>query len=438
MKTAWIVGLVAAMLMLAMSESLAEQPYGISWSKQLGTWAYDMSFSVTADGLENSFLGGFTEEDLGGTNAGGADAFLASYNGSGTLRWSAQLGTTYNEYGNAVAADASGNAFLSGSTGGDLFGTNAGLSDAFLVKYNSVGTILWSRQFGTSNYDEGMSIAVDSLGNAFIAGGTDGGMIGQNAGSTDAFLTKFDGSGNRLWTKQLGTASYDAGMSVAVDKSGNAIMAGHTTGNMVGSNAGHFDIFLAKYDGTGNFLWKKQLGTNGDDECYSVAVDKSGNIFLGGFTDGDLGGPNSGFTDAFLAKFDSSGNLIWSRQLGTATTDYGFSVTTDDSGHVFLCGVTAGDLGGSSAGGDDLFLAKFDGSGNPVWLLQTGTETDDDGLSVTVDSSGDVFVSGYTWGSLGGPSADGVDIFLVKFTPEPATLALLAMGGVVVIWRRRR
>ena len=126
------------------------------------------------------------------------------------VAWTRQLGTSSDDYSHSVAVDSAGNAFISGHTDGSLNGDNAGQWDAFLVKYDSDGNWLWSRQLGTSSYDFSESVAVDGAGNAFISGSTQGNLGGNNAGLTDAFLTKYDSDGNLLWTQQLGTSSYDS------------------------------------------------------------------------------------------------------------------------------------------------------------------------------------------------------------------------------------
>ena len=158
------------------------------------------------------------------------------------------------------------------------------------------------------------------------------------------------------WTRQLGTSSDDGSRSVAVDVAGNAFISGWTLGDLGGTNAGGYDAFLAKYDSDGNWLWSRQLGTSSDDESRSVAVDGAGNAFISGFTEGDLGGTNDGNYDAFLAKYDSDGNQQWSSQLGTSNNDSSYSVAVDGAGHAFISGYTNGSLGGTNAGSYDAFL----------------------------------------------------------------------------------
>ncbi len=356
------------------------------------------------------------------------------------VAWTAQIGTVNGEESHSVAVDASGNAYITGSTWGDLGGANAGHSDAFLTKFDASGNELWSQQVGSVGYDYSYSVAMDASGNAYITGNTGGDLAGANAGGRDAFLTKFDSSGNELWSQQVGTASDDASFSVAVDASGNAYITGFTGGDLGGVSAGYDDAFLTKFDTLGNELWSQQIGTAGYDISESVAVDTSGNIYISGYTSGDLGGANAGGYDAFLTKFDASGNELWSQQIGTASSDYSNSVAVDASGNAYITGHTPGDLGGANAGNDDAFLTKFDTLGNELWSQQIGTANTDNSHSVAVDASGNAYITGYTRGDLGGTNAGSMDAFLTKFepVPEPATLSLLALGACLPLFRRKR
>jgi hypothetical protein len=352
-----------------------------------------------------------------------------------TVAWSRQIGTSGGDTSRSVAVDAWGNAYISGYTNGSLGGTNEGLFDAFLTKYDASGNLLWSRQMGTTTYDRSYSVAVDASGNAYMTGVTSGSLGGTNAGGDDAFLTKYDGSGNLLWSRQMGTSGGDYSNSVAVDASGNAYISGETGG--AGPSAGSVDAFLIKYDGSGNLLWSRQIGTSSNEWSESVAVDASGNAYISGTTEGSLGGANAGRQDVFLVKYDGSGNLLWSRQMGTTTEQYSWSVTVDALCNAYISGWTQDSFVGPSAGVSDAFLIKYDGSGNLLWSQQIGTSSDDWSFSVAVDALCNAYITGWTYGSLGGTNAGYSDAFLVKFVPEPGSAALIALGALAVLRRRR-
>ncbi len=432
---AFIAAVVAATAGLA----VAEAPYQVAWTQQIGTSGSDNSRSVAVDAFGNSYITGRTYGSLTGTNAGSYDSFLTKFDSTGSELWTQQIGTSGADNSNSVAVDGSGNVYISGSTNGVLGDSSAGDWDAFLTKFDSSGSHLWSQQIGSSSTDVSYSVAVDGSGNAYISGYTEDVLGSSSAGSYDAFLSKFNSSGNELWTKQIGSSRVDKSFSVAVDGSGNAYISGHTYGDLAGANEGNEDAFLSKFDSSGNELWSQQFGTSDHDTGFSVAVDASGNAFVSGNTWGDLGGTNAGKNDAFLVKFDSLGELLWSQQIGTSERDFSYSVAVDGSGNAYITGQTSGDLGGINAGRNDPFVAKFDGLGNLLWSQQVGSAGDEWCYSIAVDAAGNAFISGVTTGDLSGTNAGGSDAFLVKFAvPEPATLSLLAIGGVAMLRRRRR
>ena len=177
--------------------------------------------------------------------------------------------------------------------------------------------------------------------------------------STDNTTTSFG-------TKQLGTSSDEWGIGVSTDSSGNIYVTGYTGGGLDGNtHSGESDIFLLKYNSSGTKQWTKQLGTSGDDRGYGVSTDSSGNIYVTGYTKGGFdGNTNSNKSDIFLVKYNSSGTKQWTKQLGTDHVDYANGVTTDSSGNIYVTGYTGGGLdGNTSAGGNDIFLIKYNSSG---------------------------------------------------------------------------
>jgi hypothetical protein len=289
-----------------------------------------------------------------------SDFFRHTYEAAGAPLWTRQAGTSVNDFANGVAVDSAGNAYIAGYTRGSLGGPSAGQDDYFLAKYDGSGALLWTRQAGTSAGDRGLRVAVDAAGNAYVAGVTNGSLGGPSAGTNDYFLVKYDASGALLWTRQAGSPGTDVGHGVAVDGAGNAYIAGFTEGLPGGGPyAGSYDAFLAKYDASGAVLWTRQAGTSGQDVGRGVAVDGTGNAYIAGYTEGSLGGPNVGGSDYFLAKYDASGALLWMRQAGTSGGDFDYGVAVDGAGNASIAGETQGSLGGPNAGGSDYFLAKY-------------------------------------------------------------------------------
>lgn len=412
----------------------------IEWIRQLGTADDDLNYGVSTDLFGNVYITGSTEGSLSGPNAGGEDAYISKYDFSGNLLWTRQFGTADNDTGSGISVDFQGNVFVSGLTFGSLGGPNAGQYDAFVGRFDPAGNLQWIHQLGTIAFDASYGVSTDASGNVYISGSTWGGISGPNLGSDDAFLSKFDETGNLQWTRQLGTPSYDVSSGVTADSMGNVYISGSTGGSLGGPNAGLGDAYVSKYDALGNLQWTRQLGTSLSDASFDVSADSLGNVYISGITEGSLGGSNAGGNDAFVSKYNSSGALLWTRQLGTAFEDLALGVSVDSLGNAYITGHTRGSISGANTGEFDAFVIKFDGLGYLQWTRQFGGASTDQSLDVSVDSLGNVYVSGYTYGSLGGPSAGSFDAFVAKYStiPEPGTLLLSALASVALLLPRVR
>jgi hypothetical protein len=206
------------------------------------------------------------------------------------------------------------------------------------------------------------------------------------------------------WNDQFGERGVDEASSVAVDDSGNVYVAGTTDGDLGGSNKGGLDAFLIKYDASGSQVWIAHVGSDGDDVAHGVGVDDAGAIFVAGETTGALGDQTFGLGDAWVARFDDAGSLEWVRQFGTPGDDaaHGIGVNLDDA-TLLVAGSTDGLLGGTHFGGTDAFLACLEGSdGTDRWIEQLGTREFDEARAVTVSDTGAIYVAGNTDGLLAG------------------------------------
>jgi hypothetical protein len=321
--------------------------------------------------------------------------------------------------------------YLGGSTFANLAGPNAGSFDAWLARYDGAGNQLWIHQFGTSAMDEARAVAPDGSGGVYVCGETYGSLGGPFSGVVDGWFARYDGAGNRLWIRQLGTSTSDEAYAAAPDGSGGLYVGGYTMGSLGGPNAGSGDGWLARYDSAGNQTWIRQLGTSADDVVLFAAPDGSGGVYVDGDTTGSLGGPNAGQGDVWLARYDGAGNQLWIRQLGTAGMEYGWGgASSDGSGGVFLGGTTDGSLGGPNAGGDDAWFARYDSAGNQVWLHQFGTSTPDGAFGTAPDGSDGMYVSGTTSGTLAGPNSGSGDVFLARFGTEFSPFCFPGSDGV--------
>jgi hypothetical protein len=337
------------------------------------------------------------------------------------LDWARQHGTNEFDMSRGVSADSLGNVYVSGETNGTLGGASAGDKDAFLAKYDAAGTLQWTEQLGTAGIDASWGVSADSLGNVYISGETNGNLGGPSAGDKDAFLAKYDATGALQWTEQLGTAGHDTSWGVSADSLGNIYLTGYTLGSLGGPNAGKSDAFLAKYDAAGTLQWTESLGTAGIDAGYHVSANSLGDVYISGWTYGSLGGPRAGKSDAFLAKFNAAGALQWTEQLGTGDYDVSSGVSADAFGNVYISGWTTGSLGGPNAGKSDAFLAKYDAVGTLQWTEQLGTDTYDQSFGVSADGLGNVYISG---------TIDSFDTFLAKYDADGTLQWTEQLGAV--------
>ena len=387
--------------------TIAEAPGAVIWSRAFGTSDYDWAAGVAVDGAGNVLVSGWTMGSLEATNAGGEDAFVKKYDPDGSVVWARQFGTSGDDVAWDVAVDGSGNVLVAGWTYGSLEGASAGGSDAFVRKYDADGSVVWTRQFGTSDDDFARGVAVDASGNVLVSGNTRGSLEGANAGNLDAFVRKYDADGSVVWTRQFGTSGLDGANGVAVDTSGNVLVAGWTRGSLEGVNAGGADAFVRKYDPDGTVVWTRQFGTSDDDFARGVAVDESGNVLVSGDTRGSLEGESAGGADAYVRKYDPDGSVVWTRQFGTSSDDTAGAVAVDGSGNVLVSGDTQGSLEGANAGLTDAFVRKYDADGIVVWTRQVGENSNDVGPGVAADAAGNVLAVG----------AIAYDAFVIKYAP---------------------
>jgi len=361
----------------------------------------------------------------------------------GAPSWIFQNGSTTTDLGTALGRDAAGNIYLAGNTRGDYVEINPNTYyDVILNKYTSNGTLLWSRQFGSTGFDNASDIAVDSAGNSYIAGFVNVGTIGQEnfGGTSDMYIAKYDTNGNELWIKQIGSNSYDQLYGITFATDGNLLVTGDTRGALAGPNQGWRDIYVGKYDVNGNLIWHTQFG---DEEGRSIVQHASGDIFVAGYDSFEL----------FIYRLDSSGNQVWKREIassGNENMSYsGSPLALDADGNVLLTGSTTGALFPATKGDGDSFLIKYDIDGNLLWgqqfdggAVSLATDADSNayiigsafigkytvdgnklwtkqlgtagGIDILLDSSIDAYVTGQTSDDFGAPNAGGLDVFLLK------------------------
>ncbi|MBM2816750.1 MAG: hypothetical protein HW421_3512 [Ignavibacteria bacterium] len=446
----------------------------VTWARYFGGALLDDAYDVTKDGSNNIIIVGNTLSTSniattgyhqtvygGGTTTG--DAYLAKFNSSnGTKQWSTYYGGTGEEIGIGVAVDASDNIYMVGSTStpstetGVISSTlshqvnyGGSTSDGFVVKFSNAGVRQWGTYYGGSGPEWCSGVIVEGS-NLYFAGTTQSSQSISTSGSylssyqlnTDGFLVKMNTDGTRLWGTYYGTANVEfigfaQSTHLGIDASNNVYISGvtnHTSSSTLstpgahqttnGGAAGTYDCFIAKFASDGTRPWATYYGGNGNDNSSntpSVAIDASNNIYLAGTTTSSNGtsiatanshqsvfGSNS---DAFLAKFNSSGVRQWGTYLGGTNTDKLFGITIDNSNNPIIFGSTLSTSGiastgtyqTSKAGGattTDAFLVKFNSSGVRQWgsyIGLTASDNETNGSITAIDgASCNIVVIGQT------------------------------------------
>ncbi len=316
----------------------------------------------------------------------------------------------------------------------------------------------WAGRVGGTGDDYSMDMSVDDQGNSYIIGSFKGVNIDfdpgpgtaylSSAGGVDIFVAKYDSLGHYLWANGIGGSNDDIGARLKIDGSGNVYITGWFastnvdfdpgTGSAILSSTGATDIYFAKYDANGNYLWVKNIGSSLGDGGHDIVLDDLNNVYITGYfygtnTDFDPGPgtaylssiANSG--DIFYAKYDSLGNYLWAKSAGGSSYEVGNSISTDDSGNVYLTGAFIGidvdfDPGPgtaylNSAGGYDIFFVKYDSSGNFSWVRQIGGSGDDIGGYIASVDRNNVYVLGHFHGAN------------IDFDPGSGTAYLSSAGG---------
>lgn len=419
--------------------ALVSSSPSFQWVRTYRTNNTDVGRGLAVSNAGPVYLSGHTDTSFRPSRK---DIFLGSFNTNGESNW---IDTQVVDSGTTtfgISSDDSGNAYIATSINKEVAGPGLGDEDVLLKKYSQSGDLVWERQLGSQARDFGLSVEAGQLGEVFVTGYSLGELGDVSFNGWDGYIAKFDALGNRQWTRQFGTDLDDYGVALSVDHLGNAYVSGLTNGPLGSPNAGKGDVFVSKYDAQGDLVWTNQFGTPEEDVVINSVVDSSGNIFLTGITGGSLEGSNAGRDDAFISMVGANGELNWVRQLGTNERDEGSGITISKAGIVYVGGMTQGELGGENFGSRDAFLASYTKQGDLLNIQQFGSSSADAIWGVEADGMGHLYISGSSHGGLGVNSQvfDDGDAFLAKILiPEPAsfTLVLVALTLAPLLTRRR-
>jgi type IX secretion system substrate protein/beta-propeller repeat-containing protein len=384
-----------------------------------------------------------------------------------TWQWAYGFGGLSFEEGTAVAVDANDNCYITGRFGNNcqigstLLTGHPSYMDAFISKLDNAGNVIWAKEGGGANQDWSYDIALDHLGNSFITGyfnstANFGGNMISSIGFNDVFIAKYDLNGSVSWIRNFGSSHNDVGRKICTDNANNVYVAGIFQDSIViGTTILHTvswqDIFLAKYDNSGNFIWVKRIGGLYDEGIGDLSIDNSNNIYLSGNFAGTLySGTDSiysSMSDLFLAKFDGNGNTLWLKDGGDQIDNKNVECTTstvDNFGNVYVAGdfkdtmYFGTNYTTAYSNNEDAFLCKFDTSGNRFWIVHGGGGGSDIAHSISTDAYGNIYETG---GFFGNATFGSVTInnnfnlyastFLVKY--DPAGNALWGLKEIQTI-----
>jgi uncharacterized delta-60 repeat protein len=452
----------------------------------------EFCYGVAVDDSDNIYCAGFVSAEDPSAYWAQYDGFVMKFMPKPTPIFRTEIKDTLttpsglntgSEQCAGLTSDEHGNIYCTGYTSGSFAETNGGGIDAFVMKMDSYGGIIWTTQFGAltrapggsnAGNDYCVKIALDSFGNIYCAGQTTGSMAEANGGQMDAVIIKLNPQGKLLWIKQFGnitkppggsTTGNDLFSGLAIDKDGNIICGGITNGAFAETQGGGNDVFVMKLNSQGQLLWVKQFGQTtkapggnnlGGDDLYALTVDINGNIYAGGMTTGSMGETRAGTSgDLYVMKLNSSGTLQWLKHFGTTTrgpagggntgVDRCVSLVADPSGTSVYCGGTTqnNNMGETSGGSYDAIILKLRASdGATLWLKQLGTVTKvvsnnayDECNGIAIDSTGsNVFCTGPTQSNMGETKAGAgsiLDLFIFKLRTSDGALQWLRQFGNV-------
>ncbi len=346
-------------------------------------------------------------------------AFLAKVRPDGTIDWARRVGAGGTIHTIQIDLDPAGEIYISGAFSGSVyFGTqpviSQGKMDAYIARYTPDGSVDFVWGAGTRDDDFIISLVIDHVGNLYISGNYRGSMdLGgvtiQNFGLTASFIARLTPDGRTVWVDSIKGERQGEAPQLAVDGSGGLYLTGGfgsdiTIGTSSFTSAGNNDIYFAKYDVDGSFLWARSAGGVDSDVPRALTVDSWGNIYVGGYfhrtlSIDDKSVTSAGRWDMFLAKFHSDGSIEWLRGMGGKSTEGVGQIATDNIGNLYVIGYISDttDLGGTtiiSKGSEDVFIAKYASDSRLEWVRQVnGTGLDLAGKLV-VDDLGSITVIG--------------------------------------------
>jgi hypothetical protein len=360
------------------------------WNVTMGGIGNDYSNAIVTDSAGNIYVTGYTLS----FGAVGRDVLTIKYDSNGDQLWNRTIGGTGQDYGYGIAVDDSGDIYIAGYT--NSFGVV--LYDIWIIKYNSSGDQIWNKTTGGTGNQYAYGMTIDDSGDIYVAGSTDS----MGAGNDDFWIIKYNSSGDEIWNTTTG-GTFDENIygKIALDSAGNIYATGNTWSFGAGTPAAG-NVWTVKYNSSGDYIWNKTAGGTAADYGNGLALDSTGNIYVAAQTASFGVG-----IDFWTIKYNSSGDEIWNKTAGGTSSDRAFTAGTDNSGNAYIVGATSS----FGAGGEDVWVIKYDSNGNQLWNKTAGGTSNDYGDGITLDGSGNIYVAANTRSFGAGLS----DVWTIKY-----------------------
>ncbi len=440
--------IVLTMLLFICRTVFAQTP---NWQQvtQAGGNDWDVGYSLTTDDIGNTYVIGIFEgtATFGSyslTSYGLQDIFVAKMDPNGNWIWANQANGLGWNSATGVVTDNVGNVYVTGhfletTTFGQYSLTSNGGSDIFVAKLDINGEWSWVTQAGGILDDSGYCLSKDDFENIYLVGhfqetATYGTYSLTSNGGEDIFVAQLSPIGEWVWVTNAGGNITDYGLGISTTNEGIVYITGEFrstatfgTNSLVSDDYG--DIYVAKLDSNGNWIWATQAGGIGLDRSYGITLDNAENIYVAGhFQETATYGTNSltsnGGDDIFVAQLSSSGEWNWATNAGSIDDDRGFDMIIDNDGNNYITGhfqetAIFGSDSVASNGLLDIFLAKITSDGNWFWVTQAGGSDVDSGYGVTMNDTGSIYLTGEfsdiaNFGTLSLTSYGTSDIFVAK------------------------
>ena len=438
--------LFTSLVLLGLANTTNAQAYQTNWANEIASNSgTSQSLDILVDGSGNLYdLGTFngttnfdpTRSDESATAVGQSDIYLRKLDANGNLLWVETYGSTGHDTPTKMATDANGNIVVVGSFVNTINFTNSasvnsitsnGNNDAFAMKVDENGTVLWANTYGGSENDFAFDVAIDEDGNVAVAGSFSGDVDFDNSaasatlssgGQEQGFVAMTDENGRHAWASMNKSDGMSRNSSMAISADGSVVLSGYYTGKIdldpsednafFNSNGAH-DIFVQKLDNTGKLVWAHSYGGSEDDVYSYIDLDNNGSVIVAGEFRGTVAfktatAQSFGNGDIFVLKLDASGSELFAKTVGGPEEDFASNVKVDESDNVYVTGYfratvnfnTSGNDRDekASAGGMDGFVLKLDNNGNYNWVESFGADLTDMATGLEIISENEIAISG--------------------------------------------